>query len=615
MCFRLIAPRICGIALCASVAGLSGVHAQTFTRLFDAGDLTTGQPGGTGAAWADYNLDGFVDLFIASNPGQLYRNNGDATFTSVQVSHMTTFSGNVNSAVWTDVNNDGNPDLFVSHLGPGTPVPPGGQLNPRPNFLYINQGPPSFGFSRITEGDLTSTQNMTWTSSFSDYDNDGDVDLFVWGDQGDEDLFYKNDGTGSFASVSGLPFLKPGAFSAGGQLADMDGDGDQDILVVNFMRTNNELYRNLLTETGTASFEAVTEGAIVFDNEDDLVASWGDVDNDGDLDVFMSVWNNRNNSLYLNEGNLEFTRVAAGPHVSDGGFSLGNVMFDYDNDGDLDIYVIQQQGVDRLYRNEGDGTFVKMTGDDVGDIISLSGAGSDSGTAVADVDNDGDLDVVNPTFGSAHKLFRNDIGQDNHWLKIDLVGVQSNRLGIGAVVRAKAAMGDAEEPVDVWQMRMMHGGPTGDRAQSHQRIHFGFGDTSTIDSLRIEWPSGAVDVLTNVQADQLLEIEEGSHPESVGVDTPHELPSLAHIGPNWPNPFDRRTQSTLTLERTARVGVTVIDPLGRVRETRTLGWLPPGDHTVQWPVAHLAAGTYAFRVDVSEGGRTRSLVRMATKVD
>jgi len=597
---------VVSVWLAVVVAGPA--YAQTFTRITDAGPISSHTTGAWGSSWGDVNADGWMDLFVVGQPNALYVNDGDGTFRAVTTGHAVTFRGNQNSAVWSDVNNDGYADLYVSHLGPGTPVPPGGQLNPRVNFLYLNDGPPNYTLARVESGDVTTSLNMTWTSTWTDYDNDGDLDLFVGGDQGDIDLFYTNDGTGRLTQVTDAPFIRAGAFSAGGSWIDVDNDGDEDLLVVNFMGTNNELYRNQLAETGTATFERVFSDDIVRDSESDLVPSWGDYDNDGDLDAFMCVWYNRDNILFRNDGDMSFTRIQQGIVVRDQGLSLGNAWLDYDNDGDLDLFVVDQQSVDRLYRNDGDGTFTKMTGADVGALVTTD-VGFASGASVADYDNDGDLDVFIPISGSAagSLLFRNDGGNANHWLHVTTVGTTSNRAGVGAKVRVKATIGGEA----VWQMRYIPGGPTGDRAQNSQRAHFGLGDATTIDSLQVEWPSGTVDVYTNVAADQFFVATEGEAVEPVANEAPSGLPASFELGRNYPNPFYGSTTIAYRLPEAAFTTLRVYDVLGREVAVPVQARQPAGTHTVQLDLpATLPAGFYVYRLTAGRFSATRTMTRV-----
>lgn len=583
---------------------MTDVQAQAFSRVTAAGSLLANGSASLGSTWADVNNDGWMDIYVTQRPtAALHLNNGDGTFTQVNAGHHVTFAGDQNSAIFGDYDNDGNIDLYVSHLGPGTPIPPGQPLNPRVNFLYHNSGPPNYALELVSSSQLSQSTNMTWTSAFSDYDNDGDADLFAWGDQGDIDLFWMNNGDGTFAEVTEAPFIRRGAFSAAGNWADFDGDGDQDLFVVNFMATNNELYRNLLVETGSPTLERVTTGRLVNDAEDDLAPSIGDYDNDGDLDIFMSVWNNKNDVLYRNDGNLQFTQITSGPMVSGGGNSLGSTWLDYDNDGWLDLFVGRAGGsvADILYRNNGDGTFSRVFPLDAGPIVSVRGF--TSGVTVADYDNDGDLDVYSPNASGTDFLFRNEVGQDNNWLHVTTVGTESNRSGIGALVRVKATI----DGIPLWQMRHVEGGPSGDRAQNPLRLHFGLGDATTIDSLVVQWPRGQVETWTNVTVNQFLTLTEG---ETQAVSTEEEEPATFHLDQNYPNPFNPTTTIRYQVDAPAAVTLTIYNMLGETVAILVNGYRVAGTYTVAWN-GHggngrlVPSGSYLYRLDVGTFSTSR----------
>lgn len=589
---------------------LPDAYAQTqaFSRVTDAGVVVTRGSGSWSSSWGDVNNDGWMDVYVIQSPAPaLHLNNGDGTFTEVTAGHHVTFAGNHNSAIFGDYDNDGYQDLYVSHLGPGTPIPPGQPLNPRLNFLYRNSGPPNYTLERVASTELAQSINMTWTSAFSDYDNDGDLDLFAWGDQGDIDLFWVNNGDGTFTQVTDAPFVRRGAFSAAGNWADFDGDGDQDLFVVNFMRTNNELYRNLLTETGTATLERVTTGHLVNDAEDDLAPSIGDYDNDGDLDIFMSVWNGKADALYRNDGNLTFTQVTAGPQVSGGTNSLGSSWFDYDNDGWLDLHVSRSAAsvADALFRNNGDGTFSRVFPLDAGPIVSLRGFSS--GSTVADYDNDGDMDVFVPNGGGADFLFRNEVGQDNNWLHVTTEGTTSNRSGIGALVRVKATINDQT----FWQMRHVEGGPSGDRAQSPLRLHFGLGDATTIDSLVVQWPRGTVDTWTNVDVNQMLTLKEGD--TQVVSTEASDLPQTFALAQNYPNPFNPTTTIRYHLPTDATVELTIYNVHGEALATLVQGHQAAGTQSVSWNGRDamsrvLPSGPYVYRLNTETFSASRVMM-------
>ncbi len=486
--------------------------AQSFTRVTDAGPLVNRNRVSIGCSWGDVNNDGWMDLFSVDRPtSSLYINRGDGTFEEVTDGHLVTFAGFQNSAIWGDYNNDGYNDLYVNQLGPGTPIPAGQPLNPRVNFLYRNIGPPTYELVRDSAGVLEDSLNMTWTSEWADLDNDGDIDLLVPGDQRDLDFYFENLGDGTFSRNESLPFLIAGSFSAAANMIDMDTDGDLDVLVVNFQRVNNELYRNLLSESGELAFESVNANAsdIVADRDEDLSPSWGDYDNDGDLDAFLCVWSNRDNELYRNDGDLVFTDVVDDVVVNDAGWSLGNAWLDYDNDGDLDLFVPDTQGADRMYRNDGQGHFERVPASELGDLaISPGFAG---GCAVADYDNDGDLDIYVPTSDVANSLFRNENDNQNHWLNINCRGSDSNRTAIGARVTVSTVI----QGQSLQQMRYVLGGPTGDRGQSSQRLHFGLGDAAETRTITAYWPSGRIQHEYGVKSNQFIQWVEGTPLRSV----------------------------------------------------------------------------------------------------
>ncbi len=195
-------------------------------------------------------------------------------------------------------------------------------------------------------------------------------------------------------------------------------------------------------------------------------------------------------------GDGTFTKVTEGRIVSDGGNSQSCAWGDYDNDGWLDLFVANAGGGNFLYRNNGDGSFSSVTGQAIADDQSTS-----AGCAWGDYDNDGFLDLVVAGVGQ-NLLYRNN-GNSNSWLKANCIGTVSNRSAIGAKVRLKATIGGRT----FWQLREISGG-SGYVSQNSLIAHFGLGDAKVIDTLRIEWPSGAVQELQNVAANQMLTITE-----------------------------------------------------------------------------------------------------------
>ena len=583
-------------------------YSQTFfTRETNTGSLNS-SGGGISSAWGDVNNDGYPDLVkISGGRVSLHINDGDGTFTQVSSGHLVTNQFYQNSIVFGDYDNDGNLDLYLSNLGPDTPIQPGQPLKPQINYLYRNTGAPNYEYELVTDNGLDTDSNMTWTSSWVDYNNDGYLDMFVPGDQGDKDLFFQNNGDGTFTKITGLSFLNPGEFSAAGSWTDFDNDGDQDLLVVNYQGKNNELYKNELNETGSANFTQITQQPIVTDRDYDLAPSFGDYDNDGDMDVFIGTWIGNSNLLFTNEGNFEFDKVTGEPIV-ERTWTLAYTWLDYDNDGYLDCFVANSQGeANTLYQNNGDGSFTKITQSQAGDI--LTSWGFTSGASVADYDNDGDIDIYVP--GSNASLFKNEIGSQNNWLQVACEGMESNKQAIGVKSRAKAKISDGNS---VWQLREIHGGATGDRAQNHQRVHFGLGSAQVIDSLIVEWPSGIVDIYTDVVINQFLKVVEGESPTSVE----HEgsLITEFRLYQNYPNPFNPSTTISFGINTSGPVAIRIYNNLGEEIRTLVEQNYTSGQHDFTWDGKNefgsvVPSGAYYARI--TKGRSTKTIKMLLLK--
>ncbi len=492
----------------------SNLLAQFFSRVIDAGPISTDAFLSTGASWTDINDDGWPDLYaMGETTIRFYLNNQDGTFSSRTGEDFVTSQGVGNIGIWADYDNDGYLDLFLGN----TTTQPGGNTV-APNFLYRNEGPP---LHSMTVVDIGNAMNASPSASWIDYDRDGDVDLFSAGaatssGTGTPDLFYRNDGNSVFTHLEDLSLLKTRTgIGTHDVWIDYDNDSDQDLFVLNWSRPN-ELYKSLLQEKGNPNlFEPVSSNGLLDEGSFfDISSNWGDYDNDGDFDVFVAFTNNTTDRLYHNNGDGTFTRLMNNPIVSEAQSTTMGIWGDYDNDGDLDLFVanIQQNPTKpALYRNEGNGQFVTTTQTELGDI--LDNIPAPQGGYWGDYDNDGDLDLYVLTYAIPNNpsgapqpnyLFRNDQGNSNHWLNVKCEGQLSNRSAIHAKISAKAMI--ANQPV--WQTRYVSGGASSFVFQAELRTHFGLGDATTVDSLRIEWPSGVTQVLENVAVDQFLTVNE-----------------------------------------------------------------------------------------------------------
>jgi ASPIC and UnbV/FG-GAP-like repeat len=480
-----------------------------FTKI-TTGNIVTDPSQSWGCAWGDYDNDGYIDLAVGVTGLSLfYRNNGDGSFAKI----TNTFPGTYDAIppvrgdytpAWADYDNDGFLDLFLSDGDPfGSPV----------QRLYRNNG--NGTFARITTGPLVADTGHARTAAWGDYDNDGYLDVVLSEYETTKSL-YHNNGDGTFTKMTSNQ-VGSLVTDIGGSLcaawADYDDDGDLDVL---FTQEDGpgRLYRN----NGDGTFTLVTSTVLGNSTAVSVGIAWEDFFNRGHLDLFIvnGAAPYRENDFYFrNNGDGTFTSMTTnevGDVVADASPGYGCAAADYDNDGYLDLFVANcGQGypgapgkpeTNRLYHNNGDGTFSRVY---LGSLTSDS-ANSTTG-AWGDYDNDGfmDLFVCNGTWvsaGQAAFLYRNN-GNTNHWLTLKLVGTVSNRSAIGTKVRVKATLGGES----IWQLR--HVSSASSLAGGNDlRPHFGLRDATVAETVRIEWPSGIVQELHNVAADQFLTVTE-----------------------------------------------------------------------------------------------------------
>ncbi|MEL6843751.1 MAG: CRTAC1 family protein, partial [Bacteroidota bacterium] len=391
-------------------------------------------------------------------------------------------------ATWGDYDNDGDLDLFIAN-------------NVRAeNHLYQNNG--SGGFSLVNAGELSTYNGYCHSASWVDYDNDGWLDLFVADYMPTRfNQLYHNERDGTFTKADQTPIMLEARSTMSATWGDYDNDGLMDLFVPNTQDDNNSLYHN----DGNGAFTKIKTGDIVTDGGNSVGASWGDVDNDGDLDLYVTNASNQANFFYLNNGDGTFTRNTSSLIATEKGHSFGSAWGDIDNDGDLDLFVTQDNGnQNRMYVNLGNFEFVVQN-----QLILNEDSENSASAALADYDNDGDLDifVANNNY-QVNTLYNNKRGQCNSWKCVKLIGNNSNRSAIGAKIRIKANIYGQ----DTWLMREISAQTGGVSAQSTLKAYFGLGDASTIDSMVIEWPSSYLQYRTNVPINECEEITE---PEGV----------------------------------------------------------------------------------------------------
>jgi hypothetical protein len=509
-------------------AGIRFTHASGA-----AGDKYMFETFGSGVAWIDYDNDGLVDLyFVNGAPGSsnaLYRNAGNGTFEDVTRRSGTAASDTrayKTGVAVGDYDNDGRLDLYLTAFGP--------------NVLYRNNGDGTFSDVTAAAGVAGGPNEWSTSTGFLDYDRDGDLDLYVtnyldfrtdenpWCGQrtpgyrmycnptifdGVADRLFRNNGNGTFTDVSRQAGVaNPAGKGLGVVFCDFDRDADTDIYVANDL-VRNFLYRN----DGDGTFQDVAYAAGVgFDMNGKPQAGMGvecgDVDGNGYPELFVTNFSEELNTLYENRGAGLFEDVSQKAGLGSGYVPLGfgTKLFDVDNDGDLDIHVTNGHVIDNitlyqpsltyeqrdlLYENVG-GRFADIS-KEAGAALQVPRVGR--GLAVADFDNDGNLDVVITSVGRPAALLRNTGRARHNWLQIRAVGRGSNSFGLGATVRLHTEGRPQVREINNVASYL---------SANDTRLHFGVGRWTSIPQLEVLWPSGRRQVLRDVTANQILVLEE-----------------------------------------------------------------------------------------------------------
>jgi uncharacterized repeat protein (TIGR01451 family) len=462
---------------------------QTSTGIETTGDNWS-------AAWGDFDNDGYPDLFLTTHndkqPNALYRNNRNGTFSKVNSAPFSTDLASSLSSSWGDYDKDGDLDLYVANnIGYA-------------NFLYRNEGGGSF--TKILNDPIVSDKGYSHGVSWADYDNDGFLDMFVavyW-----ETAFnklYHNNGDGTFSEVTNNSITNEASRSVNGAWGDYNNDGLLDLFVANTGGQNNSLYQNL----GGGDFMRVSSGIIVNDGGSSVGASWADYNNDGNLDLLVTNAGNEPNYLYKNNGDGTFGKITTGTIATDRGDAHGSSWADYDNDGDLDLFVARDGRNNSLYRNDGADVFTSIS-----NAMTTAG-GLSFGSAWADYDRDGDLDLfVANRLGTGNFFYKNTRGACNNWASIKLIGTNSNRSAIGARVYVTATI-NGNVVTQMREVSAQTGGGTG--GQNDLTLSFGLGNATTISNVTIEWPSGFQQVATNQPINQFLQFTEVDGAEICGT--------------------------------------------------------------------------------------------------
>jgi hypothetical protein len=476
-----------------------------FTDVAASAGLSTSGYTFSNPIWGDFDDDGDLDLFADNHFNKapyLYQNNGDGTFTNIFSTSGLEGKGDRHGSAWVDYDNDGDLDLSIT-LGAAT----GHTLGTKQDELYENVGGGQF-INRAEAAGVINTWGRGRSMAWADFDRDGYVDLLD-GNLKTDLVLYKSNGDGTFTDVTAQAGLGQIRYNECA-FTDYNNDGFPDIFCtasLPFSPPRDALFKN--NTDGT--FTDVTNQAGILGLVDGRAIAWGDYDNDGDLDLFISRGTDvgYKQTLYRNNGDGTFTDVSDQSGLGVVSNNRAAAWGDFDNDGYLDLYVVNSgsdpvgKGPNLLYRNNQDGTFTDVAAETGVQALAESRG---RGAAWGDYDSDGFLDLFvtngedNTDFiRGPHFLYRNQ-GNGNHWLKVTLVGTVSNRQGLGAnvVIRAGRAM----------QFREMNGADGHFLGQGSTPLHFGVGAATVINQITVQWPSGSSQVLRRVPADREITVVE-----------------------------------------------------------------------------------------------------------
>ena len=574
--------------------------AQNFIKITDTTNaIVSSQFFGTyfGSSWVDIDNDGYPDLYV--NRKGLFRNNGNGNF-SLSGTVLETDISNL-SNTWADYNNDGFIDCWVTSTGAPT------------SFLYKNNGDGSF--TKIVSGEIgDSSYNTGWGNAWADYDNDGYPDLVIaaanaFGTVNHSNRLYHNNGDGSFSRVDvhGLtdtlaPFTVP-------TWSDYDQDGDMDLFIGTGPGGSvglDNMYKNMLTETGVANLVRLNLPPLSTDLQDGQVWNFIDYDNDGDLDACLTNYaSSVTNRLYRNNnGTYErMTAAQVGTIVSDLGLFLANNWGDFDNDGDQDCFITRQGANPLYYNNNGDGTFTRLD-----NTAFAQNPGNNFGATAADYDKNGTLDLYVTGGTASNGLYKNELTNGYSWVNIKCIGGGpqsnlSNKSAIGTKVKAKATING----VSVWQFREVLA-QNSFNSMNMLNVHMGFGNATVIDSLVIIWPGGLKEVYTNVQPNDFYNATEGQGIVSGIISFGSTVnPDEFKLFQNYPNPFNPVTQIGYELTKGSKISLKIYDILGKEIRTLVSEFQPAGNYKITFDGEGLSRGDYIYKLSAGEFSLTKRM--------
>ena len=543
----------------------------------------------TGVSVADYDLDGDLDVFVVASEvfdkndpktwSRLLQNQGGSGFLDVTLdSKLINWdaetkdgtNGSKMGASWGDYDNDGDPDLFISNYGF--------------DELWQNQGDGTF--KNVTEQagiegcSFCYSVNGVWW----DYDLDGDLDLYVsdwlW-----ENRFYKNEGQGVFQEIASKTGLNDKGHTFSALPMDVDGDGLQDLYVINDIG-ENRFYKNQNNDR----FEELTLQVGLSDNGNGMGLDVCDYDNDGRFDVYVTnIFEFVPNPFFVNQGNGTFSDQSKALGLDDTGWGWGARFFDADHDLDEDLYVVN--GFDASIAQGDRNRFFSNLGNQFEDHSAQLELDSDTwgmGLEVFDYDLDGDLEMLVGNRGKTPDLYLNrsiELQQNVNWIKFELEGTTSNRNALGAVVRITC------DGVNYYRY---HSG-VNLFGQSVKPVHFGLSSHQTVQEVQVTWPNGMIESFGQVNANQLINLVEGTGRE-VAEDIVLAVDDNRYERLRvYPNPVSSHVWLHLENDQPVYVEFSLMDMIGNLHFSKM--FYLSGDEKLKVDLTGVvSSGAYLYRI-------------------
>jgi len=494
------------LASCESAESVE-TNQQSFIAV-DMPPLTSDRASTGGVSFADYDGDGDADIYVTngydvssqepSPQENRFYENSHGNFVARSIEGLNNVEGFSSGSAWADFDNDGDLDTFVANQ------------RDQENVLLLQETAEdgSVRFVRHAVAKLAEDKGWSYSVAAADADNDGFIDYYVSNgglSHSGVNFLYRNVEGTAIQRILDTDAVESNHASGGASWSDYDGDGDQDLAVANRPTAETQGFKlSVFRNDGNMQFTRMDEDALPVDATFPMSVAWGDVDNDGDQDLYAGNLYGMANNLYENLGDGTFRVMNGGRATTDAGSSYAVTFGDLDNDADLDLVVANWGGASEIYLNDGTGHFEQTTSGAFERSIHYA-----SSLALADYDSDGDLDILignwpnHPGEGFEENVLLENRFADGNWIKVALEGNASNRSAIGALISVETAT----EGRSRQQIREVST-QSGWRSQGELTQHFGLGTATAVSKVVINWPSGYSQTVVEPPINQVLNVRE-----------------------------------------------------------------------------------------------------------